>query len=126
LQIEKIIATLVAIKIKFMIDYEEDDRRTFVVESAIKNNLGTRNDIQLYEQLSLALELMEDNNFNVVDSEIDDGIKFGITTKFPYPLPENIGIMFFNVDPEYSVNIKETSKFVYNGERYFAVTIKKD
>jgi len=108
-----------------MIEYEEDDRRTFVIDSAIKNNLGNREEIQLYEQLSLALELMEDDTFNIVDSEINNGINFGITTRFPYPLPENIGIMFFNIDSEYDVNIKETSKFVYNGERYFAVTIKK-
>lgn len=108
-----------------MIDYDEDDR-VFVVESAIKNKLGSRDEIQLYEQLSLALELMEDNSFNVVDSGIGGGIDFGITTKFPHGLPENVGTMFFNISPEFDVSIKETSQCVYAGERYFAINIKKD
>ena len=54
------------------------------------------------------------------------GIDFGITTKFPHGLPENIGTMFFNVSPEFNVNVKETSQCVYAGERYFAISIKKD
>ena len=107
-----------------MIDYDEDDR-VFVVESAIKNNLGSKDEIQLYEQLSLALELMEDKTFDIVESEINDGIYFGIATKFPCPLPENVGILFFNISPEYNINIKETSRFVYDGERYFVISIKK-
>lgn len=108
-----------------MIDYDEEDR-VFVVESAIKNNLGSKDEIQLYEELSLALELMDDKTFNIAHSEINNGIDFGITTKFPYPLPENVGIMFFNISPEYDIKIKETSQCVYAGERYFAVSIKKD
>jgi len=109
-----------------MIDYdEENDKRTFVVESAIKNNLGSPEEIELYNELSLAMELMEDNDFNVMDSGIGNGINFGITTKFPHGLPENIGIMFFNVSPEFNINIKETSQCVYAGERYFAINIKK-
>ena len=108
-----------------MIDYDEDDR-VFVVESAIKNNLGTREDILLYEELSLALELMNNNDFNVVDSRIDRGIDFGITTRFPHGLPESVGTMFFNISPEYDVKVKETSQCVYAGERYFAINIKKD
>jgi hypothetical protein len=109
-----------------MIDYEEDDNRTFVVESAIKNNLGDPEEIRLYEELSLALELMQDNSFKVIDSGIGGGIDFGITTRFPHGLPENVGMLFFNVGSDFSVSIKETSQCVYAGERYFAVTIKKD
>lgn len=108
-----------------MIDYDEEDKRTFVVESAIKNKLGNREEIQLYEQLSLAMELKEDD-FSVADSGIGDGIYFGITTKFPHGLPENIGNMFFNIDSSFDVSVKETSKCVYAGERYFAINIKKD
>ncbi|MBN1637333.1 MAG: hypothetical protein JW866_00070 [Ignavibacteriales bacterium] len=109
-----------------MIDYDEDDKRTFVIESAIINKLGTPEEIRLYEQLSLALELMQDNSFNVADSEISNGINFGITTKFPHELPEKIGLMFFNINTGFDVSIKETSKCVYAGERYFAVNIQKD
>ena len=109
-----------------MIDYEEDDDRTFVIDAAIKNNLGSREEIELYNELSLAMELMEDNNFNVVDGGIGNGIDFGITTRFPHGLPEDVGTMFFNIDSGFDVSVKETSKCVYAGERYFAVNIKKD
>lgn len=109
-----------------MIEYDEEENRTFVVESAIKNNLGTKEEIELYNELSLAMELMEDNSFNVVDSGIGDGIDFGISTKFPHALPESVGMLMFNISSEFDVSIKETSQCVYAGERYFAVSIKKD
>lgn len=108
-----------------MIEYEEEDCRTFVVESAIKHSLGTKEDIQLYEQLSLAMELMEDNSFNVVDSGIGGGIDFGITTKFPHGLPLEVGTMFFNISTDYDVCVKETSQYVYNQERHFSIKINK-
>ena len=109
-----------------MIDYDEDDDRTWVIEGAIKHNLGSKEEIELYNELSLAMELMEDNDFNVVDSGIGGGIEFGITTRFPHALPESVGTMIFNVDPGFDVSVKETSQCVYAGERYFAVSIKKD
>jgi hypothetical protein len=109
-----------------MIDYEEDDDRTFVIEGAIKHSLGSKEEIELYNELSLVMELMEDDGFNVVNSGIGGGIEFGITTRFPHPLPEKVGIMFFNVGSEFDVSIKETSQCVYAGERYYAVSIKKD
>jgi hypothetical protein len=109
-----------------MIDYEEDDNRTFVIESAITHNLGTPEEINLYNELSIAMELMQDNSFNVVDEGIGDGIEFGITTRFPHPLPEGLGTMFFNIDHGFDVSVRETSKCVYAGERYFAVNIKKN
>lgn len=109
-----------------MIDYDESDNRTDVVDSAIKNNLGTPDEINLYNNLSLAMELMQDNSFNIVDANIKEGIEFGITTRFPHGLPESLGTMFFNVSSDFSVNIKETSQCVYAGERYFAIKIKKD
>jgi len=117
---------LCSIKNFKMIDYNDEDKRTFVVESAIKNNLGTPEEINLYNGLSLAMELMEDQDFNIVDSGIGDGINFGITTKFPHPLPESVGILMFNIDSNFDVSIKETSQYVYAGERYFAISIKKD
>ena len=44
-----------------MLDLEDD--RMFVIDSAIKHKLGTKEEIELYEELSLALELMEDEEF---------------------------------------------------------------
>lgn len=107
-----------------MIDYEENDR-VFLVESAIKNSTGSKEEILLYEQLSLAMELMENNEFDIAHSNINNGIDFGITTKFPHPLPEQLGTMFFSISPEFDVSIRETSQCVYAGERYFAINIKK-
>lgn len=108
-----------------MIDYDEDDR-TFVIDTAIKNNLGSKEEIDLYNELSIAMELMEDDSFNVVDAGIGDGIDFGITTRFPHPLPESVGMLMFNVSSEFDVSVKETSQCVYAGERYFAINLKKD
>ena len=108
-----------------MIEYEEENDRTFVIEGAIKHNLGTPEEIDLYNRLSLALELMESDEFSVMDSGIGGGVNFGITTRFPHPMPNNVAMMFFNVSPEFDVSVKETSKCVYAGERYFAVNIKK-
>jgi len=108
-----------------MIEYDEEDR-VDVVDTAIKNNLGTKEEIALYNQLSIAMELMDDQEFNVIESGIGNGIEFGITTRYPHPLPNNVAEMFFNIDLNYDVSIKETSQCVYAGERFFAITIKKD
>jgi hypothetical protein len=102
-----------------------DDDRMFVIDSAIKHKLGTKEEIELYEELSLALELMDNEKFSVVDSSIGNGINFGITTQYPFGLPENVGSLFFNVSTDYNVMVKETSECVYNQERYFAIKLKK-
>jgi len=117
-------ATFVALNELIMINYEENDR-TCVVDSAIKHNLGTQEEIRLYKELSLALELIPCDEFNVVNSCIENGIHFGITTRFPHELPVEVGWMFFNVDLNFDVRIKETSQCVYNMERYFQVNLKK-
>lgn len=107
-----------------MIDYDEEDRE-FVVESAIKNNLGDPEEIQLYEELSLALELDENKNYNVVGSGIGNGIDFNITTKYPDGLPDNIGTMFFNVNTAFDVNVVESQQCAAIGERLFEISLKK-
>lgn len=108
-----------------MIDYEEE--REFVVESAIKNNLGSKEEIELYEQLSLALELNNTNNsYDVIDSGIGigNGIDFSITTQYPDGLPENIGTMFFNVSNDFNVNIVEISQCAEIDKRFFKINLK--
>jgi len=109
-----------------MINYDEGDMKTFVVESAINNNNSNREEIQLFERLSLAMELFNDYKFNIIEASINDGINFSITTRFPHSLPEDISMMFFHIDLKFNVNIKETSKYVYAGERHFDVNIKRD
>ena len=107
-----------------MIDYDEEDWE-FVVESAIKNNLGDPEEIKLYEELSLALELDKDKNYNVVGSGIGNGIDFNITTQYPDGLPDNIGTMFFNVSTAFNVNIVESQQCATVGERLFEISLKK-
>jgi hypothetical protein len=96
-----------------------------VVESAIKHELGTHEEIKLYGQLSYTLELMQCNDFKVAKNTINNGLNFGIATPFPHGLPESVGNLFFNVDLNYDVSVRETSECVYNMERYFDVRIKK-
>jgi len=102
-----------------------DNDRTSVVESAIKHELGTKEEIELYGQLAYSLELMQSNEFKVANTDINNGINFGIATPYPHGLPENVGNLFFNVDLNFDVKIVETSCCVYNVERYFDVQIKK-
>ncbi len=106
-----------------MIDYNEEG--TFVIDSAIQNELGSKEEIALYEELSLALEIMEDDSFNVIYSGIGGGIDFGITTPYPHGLPENIGALFFNIDFRFEVNVQETAKSALIDERYFQINIKE-
>lgn len=89
--------------------YDVEDDRMDVVDSAIKCKLGTKEDIELYEELSLALELMDNNNFRVEDSRINNGIDFSIMTPYPNGLPESVGTLFFNVSTDYRVSICETN-----------------
>lgn len=106
-----------------MIDYDEEDR-TFVVESAIKKNLGDKDEIRLYEELSLALELYE-KDYRVVDSGIAAGVNFSIATPYPDGLPFNISSMFFNVDNNFNVDIVESQRCAKAGERLFEINLQK-
>jgi hypothetical protein len=106
-----------------MLDIEDD--RMFVIDTAIKHKLGSREEIELYEELSLALELMEDQNFKVNGSSIGCGVDFSITTPYPDGLPENVGTMFFNVSTDFNVQVKETQLYANNGERHFEIKINK-
>ena len=110
--------------------FDIDDERMDVVDSAIKCKLGTKEDIELYEELSLALELMENNNFRVEDSRINNGIDFSIITPYPNGLPESVGTLFFNVSNDYQLRICETNFYtqgVHNdpSEMNFLINLKK-
>jgi len=107
-----------------MIDYDEDDR-VFMVESAMKNNLGDPDEIKLFEELSLAIELDKNKEYNVIDAEICNGINFNITTQYPDGLPDNIGTMFFNIDNNFDVKILETNACADVGQRLFKINVKK-
>jgi hypothetical protein len=106
-----------------MLNLEED--RMFVVNSAIKNKLGSKEEIELYEELSLALELMEGEDFEVVGSGIGNGIDFSIVTEYPKPLPEKVGMLFFGVRNDFKVKCKETKTYEDRDERHFQFKLKK-
>jgi hypothetical protein len=113
-----------------MYDEDLEDERMCVAEYARQFNTGDKQDIQLYEELSLALELMKNDSFKLIGSRISDGMDFQILTKYPDGLPDNIGIMFFNIDSKYKVSIEETPLFsngMHNSitETNFSVKIKK-
>jgi hypothetical protein len=113
-----------------MYDSDIDDERMRVIDYAICHKKGSKEEIELYEQLSLALELKQDNSFRVEGSIICNGINFNIVTQYPDGLPVDIGSMFFNIDTSYAVSIKEDNLFtngihVDPGERNFSITIKK-
>lgn len=105
--------------------YDIEDDRMFVVESAIKHKLGTKEEIELYEELCIALELMEDEKFRVVGSSIGNGIDFSIVTDYPNPLPEKVGMLFFGVRSDFIVKCKETSTYEDQNERHFQFKLKK-
>ena len=104
---------------------QKNDDRMFIIETAIRHNLGSKEEIELFEELSLALELIEDNTFHVVEGGIGDGIDFSITTKYPDGLPEKVSLLFFNVSTDFKMEIKEMPEFADIDERYFYVKLKK-
>ena len=106
-----------------MLDLEDD--RMFVIDSAIKHKLGTREEIELYEELSLALELMEDEEFQVVGSGIGGGIDFSIVTEYPKSLPEKVGLLFYGISTDFEVKCQETETYADRDERHFQFKIKK-
>jgi len=108
---------------KSMQDIEDD--RMFVIDTARLHRLGTKEEIELYEELTLAMELMNDENFTVAGSGIGGGLDFSIVTPYPHGLPERVGALFFNISPEFKVKVKEDSQYTYNCERHFQIKIEK-
>lgn len=103
----------------------DEDRDSITDSTVIYNNVG-KDEIQLYEQMSLAIELMNNKNFEVFNSEITNGnIYFGISTKYPEGLPENLGILFFNADKNFNVSIIETKCVFDINNRYYDINLKK-
>jgi hypothetical protein len=83
-------------------------------------------DMQLYEGLNLTLDRIDDD-FKVVFADIDaeDGIQFGITTPKDKGLPESVGLLFYNVDYGYIVDVGCASRPFMEDKNYYHVTLKK-
>lgn len=85
----------------------------------------SREEIDLYKHLNLALELMRNDSFTVEDSGLGKNLWFSITTPYPEGLPENVGTMFFNVSNDYNVKVEETQVYAGKCKRHFQVFLKK-
>ncbi len=102
-----------------------DNNKRCLLNTGINFKKDNKEEINLYEEMALALELMHDKSFDIIQSGIDNSIYFSITTPYPDGLPFNVSSMFFNVNINYNVDVKETLIYASNGMRYFHVTIKK-
>src|SRR5208337_4409331 len=76
--------------------------------------------IIFYQELKLAIDLIQ-GEFNLVTSSIsENNMTFLISTKYPDGLPENLALMFFNADLKYNINISECNMYEYDDkQRYF-------
>jgi len=109
-----------------MLDIEDD--KMSVKETTRPYRFGSKEEFDLWSELCVALELMEENdkNFNYIEScQGGDGLDFSIVTPYPHGLPERVGTLFFNISPDFSVKVKETSQYTYDRERHFQIKIKK-
>jgi len=87
-----------------------------------------REELELYQQLTIALDLMQDNSFVVDKSDVTDGIHFVVLSPYPDGLPEKVGALFFNVSTDFDVKCKEFNDVgvSYNSDyRNFNIEIKK-
>lgn len=93
--------------------------------------------VDLYNELSLAMELMVDEKFKIINSNIinsnqHNGINYNIITEYPLGLPESVGNLFYNIDYKYNVNCEEIKPHELNqdwvvlNERWFRVSINKN
>jgi hypothetical protein len=111
-------------------DDEVEDNRADVINTAIQHNLGSKDEIQLYEHLIIALSLMNEKDFEINCSNINNGLNFVISTKYPDELPVRVGALFFNVDCKYDVHCEEDVHTI-NGcpvatqNRFYVIKIKK-
>lgn len=81
-------------------------------------------DNKLYQDLNQTLNVLQEfNEFTVTSSFQGNDMVFGIATPYPHALPNALGELFFDMPVGYDVKINETSKCVYNIERYFEVQI---
>ena len=105
---------------------ENGEDRVSVIDRAMREKAGV-DEIKLYEQLSLAMELMEEKDFEIISENVGNGsIDFEIATDFPNDLPFHIGALFFSTDLRYKVKIHETQCIDYFEKRFYEISLKKE
>jgi hypothetical protein len=98
------------------------DNRMLNINTSVEHS---KEEIDLYKQLNYALELMENNSFEVEDSGLGNNLWFSITTPYPDELPVNVSSMFFNVSTDFDVQVKETQVYAKECKRHFQIFLKK-
>ena len=98
------------------------DDRMLNINTSVSHS---KEEIELYKHLNLALELMENDSFTVEDSGLGKNLWFSITTQYPDGLPEKVGMMFFNVSTDYKVEVKELQMYTKDNKKHFHITLKK-
>jgi len=99
-----------------------------VIDTQINDSLyrKAQQDIQLYQHIILALELMPEDNFELETTTIKNGrMCFKISTTYPDNLPESIGVLFFCIDSRYDVKIVEQLNYKCIDKRFFDIELKK-
>ena len=98
------------------------DSRMLNINTSVEHS---KEEIELYKHLNLALELMKNDSFTLEDSGLGKSLWFSITTPYPDGLPEKIGVMFFNISTDYNVKVEETQVYAEKGKIHFHITLKK-
>ena len=81
---------------------------------------------ELYDRLVLAMQLMDTDEFEIIRDHVEEnGIYFEITTEYPNQLPENLAIMFFNINHNFNVRINESYNVIDINKRHFFVELIK-
>lgn len=102
-----------------------DDDYVALIDERICQEAG-REEIQLYEQMLMAMELSYEKNFEIVASNVTTGVvRFEIATQFPDGLPVSIGTMFFNINKNFDVKISECKDISEYNKRFFDIILKK-
>ena len=79
--------------------------------------------LSLFENLRCSLKSLESDEFDVVFMNADDNIEFGISTAVDKTLPENVGLLFMNIDYYFDVDIQITGESSF--ENYYQIKISK-
>jgi len=102
-------------------------KSAFSVQSSYSYSTGLVGIEYQYNKFAIGAGIMPfRNEAQEIKPSYSAAVDFGITTKFPHAMPDDVAVMFFNVSTEFDVSVKETSQCVYAGERHFAINIKKN
>jgi len=106
---------------------EVDDNMECITDEIVMYELGNPKEIKLFEYLNTALDIIKSQRggFNVVNSTINDGIHYKITTNYPDVLPQEAGCLFFDIDAGFNVSCVELPPKESPSLRNYEINIQK-